>query len=118
MCIRDRICADSYNAVIAGKYANAGVDLLLSSAAWAPGSMGPNDCWEDRSRGTGLPLVVCNRSGAEPDPSWVEAESVVDQGGKRLFTFQSPTSKVFLVDWDRKRGTFSQAGSFALDVAE
>lgn len=112
------ICADSYNDVVAGKYARAGVDLLLSSAAWAPGSMGPNDCWEDRSRETGLPLVVCNRSGAEPDLSWVEAESVVDQGGKRLFTFQSPTSKVFLVDWDRKRGTFSQAGSFALDVAE
>ena len=108
-------CADAYGPEIARDYARLGVDLLLSSAAWAPGSMGPNGVWEDRSRETGLPLVVCNRTGAEPGLSWVEAESVVDLVGRRLFTFQSPETRVFLVDWDRQKMTFTEAGSFKIE---
>ena len=64
---------------------------------------------------TGLPLVVCNRTGAEPGLSWVEAESVVDLVGRRLFTFQSPETRVFLVDWDRQKMTFTEAGSFKIE---
>ena len=79
--------------------------------------MGPNGVWEDRSRETGLPLVVCNRTGAEPGLSWVEAESVVDLVGRRLFTFQSPETRVFLVDWDRQKMTFTEAGSFKIEGA-
>ena len=112
------ICADSYSPDIAREYARTGADLLLSSAAWAPGSMGPNGCWEDRSKETGLPLIVCNRSGAEPDLSWLESESVVDQQGKRLFTFQSARGMVFLVDWDRKRQTFTRSGSIPIPVRD
>ena len=76
--------------------------------------MGPNGCWEDRSRETGLPLIVCNRSGAEPDLSWLESESAVDLKGKRLLTFRSPRSSVFVVDWDRTRRTFTRAGSIPI----
>ena len=109
------VCADAYGPEIAREYARLGVDLLLSSAAWAPGSMGPNGVWEARSRETGLPLVVCNRTGAEPGLSWLKAESVVDFVGRRLFTFQSPETRVFLVDWDRQKMTFTGAGSFKIE---
>lgn len=110
------ICADAYPQEIARQYARAKADILLSSASWAPGSMGPNGCWEDRSRETGLPLIVCNRSGVEPDLSFVESESVVDLYGKRLFTFQSPETKVFLVDWNKRCEVFTLVGSILIDV--
>ncbi len=112
------ICADSYAPEIAREYAAARVDLLLSSAAWAPGSMGPNGAWEARSQETGLPLIVCNRSGIEPGLDFRESESVVDQNGKRLFTFSAPGTTVFLVDWDRAHQTFTQAGSIPIEFRD
>ncbi len=111
------ICADSYTPEIAAAYARSGAGVLLSSAAWAPGSMGPNGCWEDRSRETGLPFLVCNRTGEEPGISFRNSESVVDRQGQRLFTFTAPGTTVFLVQWNRRTGEFTQLGSLALEEA-
>ena len=109
------VCADSYTPEIAAAYARSGADILLSSAAWAPGPMGPNGCWEDRSRETGLPLLVCNRTGEEPGISFLNSESVVDQRGRRLFTFTAPSTTLFIVQWNRRTGAFTQLGSIAMD---
>jgi hypothetical protein len=61
--------------------------------------MGPKSTWEDRSRETGLPLVVNNRTGREPQLDFSAGQSVVAAGGRRLFSFSSPQSRVFYVDW-------------------
>jgi hypothetical protein len=61
---------------------------------------GPEDAWEQRTRETGLPLFVCNRTGVDQTLSFAEAESTVVKDDKRLFTFCSPYSTVLLVDWD------------------
>ena len=101
------ICADAYRPEIAARYAQSGATLLLSSASWSPEPMGPGGCWEDRSREIDLPLLVCNRGGREPGWSFLGSESVVDHHGQRLFTFKSPTTRIFMVDLNRATGTFT-----------
>ena len=111
------VCADAWPRRLARQTAAAGAEILVSSAAWAPGKMGPNGVWERDSRLTGLPLIVCNTTGRVKEGDNRRSASVVDDGGRRLFTFRSPTSTVFLVDWDRQAGTFASAGRFSPQVS-
>jgi len=107
------VCADAWPRRFARQTESAGAEILVSSARWAPGHMGPSGVWERDSRLTGLSLIVCNTTGREKGGDNRRSASVVDDGGRRLFTFRSPTSEVFLVDWDRQAGTFTSAGSFS-----
>jgi N-carbamoylputrescine amidase len=75
-----------------------------------PGEMGPNGAWEDRTRETGLPLVVCNRTGVEEDMDWREAESVAIQGGQRVMNHFGPGSRLLRVDLLLDHRTWSSAG--------
>jgi len=106
------VCADAWPRRPSRETADAGADILVSSACWAPGEMGPHGVWERDSRITGLPLVVCNTTGRGTGGDQRDNASVVDDRGRRLLTFRSPGSKVFLVDWDRRSGSFASAGSF------
>jgi hypothetical protein len=72
--------------------------------------MGPGDVWERRSAETGLPLVVNNRTGSEPELDFTLGESVVAAGGERRFVFSAGQSRLFYVDRDRRQG-FRQAAS-------
>lgn len=100
------ICADAYwpDVTLASK--RMGAKILLSSAAWPPGECGPNGEWETRSKETGLPVLVCNRTGKEPNMDFSEAESVVVSNGKRMFTFISNTPAIFIIDMDLQSNTF------------
>ncbi|MEN6620494.1 MAG: carbon-nitrogen hydrolase family protein [Smithella sp.] len=104
------ICADSYKPEIAARYKLQGARILLSPANWPPHKeMGPNGYWEARTMETGLPLIVNNRTGIEPDLDFSTAESSVVLNGKRLYNFSSRDSRIFLVDWNLRTGTFSLA---------
>ena len=99
------ICADAYKPDFAARHRDAGAAILLSPANWPPvGEMGPKNIWEERSQETGLPLVVNNRTGREPELDFSAGQSAVSAGGQRLFSFSSPQSQVFYVDWDGKQG--------------
>ncbi|MDR2614228.1 MAG: carbon-nitrogen hydrolase family protein [Candidatus Accumulibacter sp.] len=99
------ICADAYHPEVAAQIAARGAAILLSPANWPDvGNEGPKDVWEKRSLETGLPLVVNNRTGREPELDFTQGESVVSVDGRRLLTFASPESRVFYVDWDGERG--------------
>jgi hypothetical protein len=76
----------------------AGAVLFVSTAAWWPGQWGPNGEWEARTLGTGVPLMVCNRSGRGQESRMAESESVVVDHGTKLLTMSAPDSTVFLVD--------------------
>jgi predicted amidohydrolase len=94
------ICADAYNPAIANRLKAQGAQILVSSAAWAPGLHGPNGEWERCTRDTGLPLFVCNRTGPDRTLNFTQAESVVAQDGKRLLSFRSAHATIFIIDWD------------------
>jgi predicted amidohydrolase len=92
------ICADAYPAGPALSLRDAGAELLVSCAAWWPGEWGPNGEWEERTGDTGLPLIVCNRTGRDGEADMREAESVLVDRGVKLLSLRSPDSTVFVVD--------------------
>lgn len=102
------ICADAYTPELAAAQQRLGARLLLSPANWAPlGEMGPNGAWEARSAETGLPLIVNNRTGVEPTIDFSASESAVVAAGQRLATFTAARTRVFLVDWNLRQGSFT-----------
>jgi predicted amidohydrolase len=92
------ICADAYPTQPALRLRDAGAQLLLSAAAWWPGDWGPDGEWEARTVDSGLPLVVCNRSGRGDESHISEAESVIVDRGVKLLRLRSSESTVFVVD--------------------
>jgi predicted amidohydrolase len=92
------VCADAYAGEPALRLRAAGAQLLVSSAAWWPGEWGPNGEWEARTLDTGLPLIVCNRSGREGELHMSDAESVIVDRGVKLLTLRSADSTVFVVE--------------------
>lgn len=101
------ICGDAFSPGIASGLADQGAQMLISSASWAPGFHGPDGEWERCSSATGLPLLVCNRTGIDRTLDFRAAESVIVQNGRRLLSFRSPQSTVVLVDWDLQMQTFT-----------
>ncbi|MGH7960774.1 MAG: carbon-nitrogen hydrolase family protein [Candidatus Binatia bacterium] len=94
------ICADAYSPSIAQSLHAQGAQLLVSSAAWAPGLHGPNGEWERCTRDTGLPLLVCNRTGPDRTLNFTEAESVIVKDGRRLLSFHTPRAAIFTTEWN------------------
>ncbi|HCG90650.1 MAG TPA: carbon-nitrogen hydrolase family protein [Dehalococcoidia bacterium] len=95
------VCADAYRNKIADEYASKGARLLISPSAWGPGDCAPNGEWEQRSLETGMPVIVCNRTGTDlGNIDWTGSESVVACKGKRLLTGISGTSTVFSFNMD------------------
>lgn len=101
------ICADAFSPGIANSLKAKGAQVLVSSAAWAPGLHGPNGEWERCTTDTGLPLFVCNRTGADRTLDFRKADSVVAQNGQRLLSLSSERSAIFLIDWDLQAGTLA-----------
>ena len=107
------LCADLWPVRWSLQTAAAGAQIIVAPTAWAPDALsGPHGRWEKDSGVSGLPLLVCNTTGRTPWGDNRRGASVVDDHGRRLLTFRSSTSKVFLVDWDRAAGSFTFAGSF------
>jgi 5-aminopentanamidase len=96
------ICADAYTGDIAEDLCGQGAQLLVSPAAWAPGLNGPEGEWEQRTRETGLPLIVCNRTGAERKLDFTGAESLFVKHGQKLLSYRSARSAVLTFDLDLK----------------
>ncbi len=95
------VCADAYKNDVAQALKDRGARLLVSPSSWGPGGCGPDGEWEQRTIDTGLPIMVCNRSGVEQeDLDFRHAESVVAQNGQRLLCAQSDGSVVLSFDWD------------------
>jgi predicted amidohydrolase len=100
------ICADAYKNEVAQVLKDKGAELLVSPSSWGPGRCGPDGEWERRTLDTGLPIMVCNRSGVEKDElDYSRAESVVAQEGERLMSAWSENSVVLSFNWDLENMT-------------
>jgi 5-aminopentanamidase len=109
------ICADAYTPGIVNALKTNGARLLVSSASWAPGFHGPEGVWERATADTGLPLIVCNRTGEDAVLSFVGAESVVAHGGERLLSLSSDRAAIFMIDWDIARNGLAVPQARKLD---
>src|SRR5262245_55521011 len=99
------ICADAYTPTIATNLKAQGAQMLVSAAAWGPGLHGPDGECERCSRETGLPLLVCNRTGIVRTLRFTAAESLVVKDGQRLCSFASERSAIFLIAWELETQT-------------
>lgn len=102
------ICADAYGPEICASLKTQGAELLVSAAAWAPGHHGPNGEWERCTSDTGLPLIVCNRTGPDRTLDFTKAETVVVKDGRRLLSLSSDRSAIFIIDWDLQTQTLAR----------
>jgi N-carbamoylputrescine amidase len=98
------ICADACMAPPALRLRGSGAQLLVSAAAWWPGEWGPKGEWEARTLDTGLPMIVCNRTGSEHETQLFGSESVVVDRGEKVLTLRAPESTVFFVDCQFSNG--------------
>jgi 5-aminopentanamidase len=110
------ICADAYTPGIVTALKDAGAQLLLSSAAWAPGLHGPEGVWERATELTGLPLIVGNRTGEDTIMSFTTAETVVAEAGKRKLSVSSVDSVIFMIEWDERRQRLASADARRIDA--
>ncbi len=88
--------------------------MLVSPTSWGPGIHGPNGEWEQRTHETGLPLIVCNRTGAEKTLDFWNAPSLVIQNGQRLLTHISRKSAVLTFNWDFDEMTL-RSSAYSID---
>ena len=89
----------------------------MSAANWAPGFHGPNGEWERVSAETGLPLFVCNRTGADDLMSFAAAESVVAHRGRRLFSMASERATIFVLDWSLREERLRDPQPVRIDLS-
>jgi predicted amidohydrolase len=94
------ICSDLYTPNHTGTLTSKGAQIFISPASWGPGIHGPNGEWEERTRETGIPLIVCNRTGAEKTIGFSQAASLLVMNGERRLSHTSPRSAVLTFDWD------------------
>ena len=102
------VCADACEPFLARTLAAQGARLLLSAANWAPDRHGPVGEWERVTRDTGLPLIVCNRTGPGRKLDFRAAQSVVIVGGQCIFEHASPEPALILLDWDFTSGRLAR----------
>jgi predicted amidohydrolase len=98
------VCADAYPQGPALRLRELGAELFVSVAAWWPGEWGPKGEWEARTLETGVPMIVCNRTGVDGDTQLFEAESVFVDRGRKLASLRSWHSSVFVVDCRIREG--------------
>ncbi|MGE7185438.1 nitrilase-related carbon-nitrogen hydrolase [Peribacillus sp. NPDC006672] len=75
------ICADPYTKDIAYNLFEKGAEILNAPSSWGPGLHGPEGEWEQRSLETGLPVIVCNRTGEDKIVRFWDAESMIIKKG-------------------------------------
>lgn len=60
-----------------------GAKLLVCSMAWGH-KYDLGHLWGKRSEETGIPVMVCNRTGREKMVDWIRGDSIVARDGRRL----------------------------------
>ncbi|MFK2825365.1 carbon-nitrogen hydrolase family protein [Bacillus sp. B190/17] len=94
------ICADAYTNNVADILLAKEAEILVAPSAWGPGLHEPAGEWEQRSIDTGLPVIVCNRTGEDKTVTFWGAKSLVIKNGEHLLSHTSVQSAILTFDWD------------------
>lgn len=99
------VCADAADRKIARQYRAAGVDVMISSAAWYPlPGMGPLPFWKRLSADSPAPFVVANTTGRQGGIDFRRSLSGAFVDGRPEVKIRSPRTVVESVDWNRRTG--------------
>jgi hypothetical protein len=74
------------------------------SCHWYGPFGGPKGEWEARTLDTGLPMIVCNRTGCDHESQLFGSESVVVDRGEKLLTLRATDLTVFIVNCRLRQG--------------
>jgi len=96
------ICADAYTENIAAELAHKGANVLVSPVAWTTGLHGPDGEWEQRSKETGLCLIVCNRTGKESALNFEGSSSAIIVDGRRQVEYAGKPAAILVMDVERQ----------------
>lgn len=110
------VCADAWRPEPCAELARAGARMILSPAAWPPEPHGPEGCWARRARETGVPLLISNRFGREPELDFVNASTGVYDQGRPVFEHSASEQGLVLVDWEPHSGRPIRADFLSLDA--
>jgi predicted amidohydrolase len=102
------VCADAHKGLPALRLRDSGAQLLVSAAAWWPGEWGPKGEWEARTLDTGLPMIVCNRTGCDHESQLFGSESVVVDRGEKRLTLRARESTAFVVNCSLRHGRMAK----------
>lgn len=94
------VCADAYSERLGAELAGQGAQVFVSLAAWAPGEHAPSGEWEQRSKETGLPVLVCNRTGRGATLNFEGSSSVVVVDGRRVAEYTGKSPAILTMDFD------------------
>ena len=70
--------------------------------------MGAERRWEARTLDTGLPMIVCNRTGCDHESQLFGSESVVVDRGEKLLTLRARKSTAFVVNCSLRHGRMAK----------
>lgn len=112
------ICADAWPTDHAASLKQQGAEIIISSASWGPGIYGPGDTWEKRSRETGLPVFVANKTGRERGIDQSDTVSVLSFAGERLVEHQSKDSSILFVSWNTQTQRVEEHRAIQLTEAQ
>jgi len=110
------VCADAYSGRLGAELAGQGAQVFISLAAWAPGEHAPSGEWEQRSQETGLPMLVCNRTGPGATLNFEGSSSVVVARGRRVAEYNGKSPAILTMDFDT--GWKSQSSYFSTHTLE
>lgn len=105
---------DMYSPYMAKVLKNMGTKLIVAAAAHGKEEGSMSKEWENRSRETDLPILVCNRTGREMDVSFMGGESVAISNGTICQSFLTKQPMIFVVDFYKRTKSFSFVASASL----
>lgn len=99
------VCADAWYSDHAQEMQKKGAQIIIDIAAWPPTEVcgNPLGAWEKCSEVTGLPMLVCNQTGATEWMDMTIGQSVAIEKGKTKLSY-SGEQAVLLLDWDERLG--------------
>ena len=105
---------DLYYKDVAYQSKKMGAKILLAGTAWPEVEWDVTKEWQERSRETGLPLIVCNRTGIDGGIDFSQSTSMIIMPYQKPYQFRSVCPSVLIIDVDKSCNHFVVVGGMNL----
>ncbi|MDF2595355.1 MAG: Nitrilase/cyanide hydratase and apolipoprotein N-acyltransferase [Clostridia bacterium] len=91
-----------------------GAKILLAGTAWPEVEWDVTKEWQERSTETGLPLIVCNRTGLDGSIDFSQSTSMIIMPRQNAYRFSRVSPSVLIIDFDKSCNHFWVVGCMDL----